>query len=435
MVWTLRRQALDSVHAVYPLSIPSGQNMDKPESSEDLLRSLNEQLMLSGLRERAAREAAERANAVREDFLAIMSHELRTPLQAMLGWIVLLRSGKLSPVDAAHALEVIERNVRIQAQLVSDLLDVSRALKGRLGLDLKSTGLHDVVTAAMESLRVEAQARNIRLEGPADGKPVVVNGDAIRLQQVISNLLANAVKFSDIGGIVRVEIEADDARARVRVSDSGEGFDADFAPMMFEPFRQESEASTRVHGGLGLGLMIVRHLIEAHGGTVHAESAGKGRGATFVIELPLATGAVATAIAPASSDDLQSNVLSGLSTLVVDDDQDSRELVSMVLRSSGAEVSEAGSAREALALLSAREISIVVSDLAMPEVDGYGLLRALRQGPAAACKCPVVALSALAAAEDRDRALAAGFSAHAAKPIVPEELIKTVARAAGRLPR
>lgn len=368
----------------------------------------------------------------------MISHELRTPLQAMTGWIALLRSGRLDAAKSAHALDVIERNTHLQAQLVADLLDVSRATSGKLHLELQPLDLRALTAAALHSVTAEAARKGVRLETEGDGSAVIVEGDAVRLEQVAVNLLSNAIKFTPAGGVVRVAINADIDGAHLSVTDTGEGFDPEFMKAMFLPFSQADSASTRAHGGLGLGLMIVRHLVDAHGGRVRAETAGKGHGAIFCVDLPLSGHRL-----PAAADstgtptvfraqDVAGGILAGLRALVVDDHADSREFVRTVLQGGGARVQEAGSAREALALLTASAFDVVISDLGMPRVDGYALLRSLRQSDAASRDVPVVALSAFAGADDRERALAAGFCAYAAKPIDAQRLIDVVAHAARR---
>jgi signal transduction histidine kinase len=406
---------------------------------ETLLREMNERLVLSGLREQSAREDAEHANSAKDDFLAVMSHELRTPLQAMLGWITLLRSGRLGDTDSDHALEVIERNARVQAQLVSDLLDVSRAARGKLRLDVRPLDLLSVVAGAIESQRPEIEEKGIELESALEGGSVLIDGDQARLEQVVGNLLVNAVKFTPRGGTVRVSVDVNGSNARLRIADTGEGFEPEFAPKMFQGLRQEQFNGSRNKDGLGLGLMIVRHLVEAHNGTVWAESDGAGQGATFTVTLPVTQRAVRSegtqghAAGKAESGPSDGRgVLVGLRTLVVEDHADTREFLNLVLQRSGAEVRDAGSAREALAILADTPVDLIVSDLGMPEIDGYAFLDELRKIDGPLRDVPVVAVSAFAGAKDRERSLAAGFCAHAAKPVEPRQLTKIVARAAGR---
>jgi signal transduction histidine kinase/CheY-like chemotaxis protein len=413
-------------------------NVTQRNSSEALLREVNEQLVLSGLREQSALDDAERANVAKDEFLAVISHELRTPLQAMLGWIELLRSDVLSAADTAHALEVIDRNTRIQAQLVGDLLDVSRATTGVLRFDFVPLDLALLVETAVEAVRVQGVKKGVRLQFERIDRAIVIDGDRMRLEQVVTNLLVNALKFTPEGGSVHVALDPDPPVARLRVTDDGKGFDPKFAPDLFKPFRQEDSTSTRAQGGLGLGLMIVQHLVAAHRGRVLASSDGKGRGATFVVELPLSAH---TTLAPAGDSappELAfakgevARPLAGLRALILEDHADSRELIGLVLQRSGADVCDAGSAQEALALLSCTNVDIVVTDLGMPDVDGYAFLRELRRAGGPARDIPVISLSAFTGPDNMARSLAAGFCAHAAKPIEPAELIKLVASAAGR---
>jgi signal transduction histidine kinase/ActR/RegA family two-component response regulator len=381
---------------------------------------------------RRAQELAEEANRSKDQFLALLSHELRTPLGAMLGWLYLLRGGKLNAAMAARGLEVLERNTRAQAQLIDDLLDVSRIGAGKLRLEAQPTELAPVVEAAVDALRPAARAKDITLRVARDVSAGPVLGDATRLQQVFWNLLANAVKFTPPGGRVEVRLERADGQAQVIVQDNGEGIRPDFLPHVFEPFRQADSSMTRAHGGLGLGLAIVRHLVELHGGTISAASPGAGQGATFTVRLPIAPARFGPPRheSPSRAADGSAEVpLAGLRVLAVDDEPDARDLLSLVLAQGGAEVRAAGSAEEALATLEGWRPDVVVSDIAMPGEDGYGLIRRLRaRAPEEGGRIPAVALTAYARAEDRARALAAGFQVHAPKPIDPEELV-TVVRA------
>jgi signal transduction histidine kinase/ActR/RegA family two-component response regulator len=401
------------------------------------LRAMNQQIVLSGLRDQLDREAAERANTMKDEFLAVISHELRTPLQAMTGWIQLLRTGKLNAADSARALDVIERNTRIQAQLVADLLDVSRAAGGKLTLEVRSLDLRTVAQAAVDSLTAEATRANVRLDAaPFPAVPVIVEGDAIRLEQVIANLLSNALKFTPGGGSVRLMLAVEGAWAHLRVTDTGEGFRGSFLETMFQSFTQEDASSTRAHAGLGLGLMIVQRLVTAHGGRVSAKSGGKGKGATFVVELPLSdkTHVTAPNIPDATaSDNLgMDHPLAEVRLLLVDDHADTRDVLRTLFQRVGAEVYDAGSALEALTLLENAKFDVVVSDLDMPLIDGYEFLRLLRSSEGSAHDVPVIALSAHAGASDREHALEAGFCAHAGKPIDTRALVELIAHAAGR---
>lgn len=376
------------------------------------------------------------ANRLKDEFLGVVSHELRTPLGAMLGWVRILRTTTLPEAQQARALETIERNVRAQTRLVEDLLDVSRIVTGKLSLSLRSADVDAIVRAAAEVVGAAAEAKHIALElelDPALG-PVLVDAD--RLQQIVWNLLVNAVKFTPAGGRVRARVAHDEQALTVEVSDTGVGISPEFLPHIFERFRQAEQDLTRAHGGLGLGLAIVRHLTELHGGTAHAASEGAGRGATFTIRLPIRrageravdrpspiTGAL-PAVAPAG----ERPDLGGARVLVVDDDPDTRELLETLLTMHGAAVRAVSGAAAALDALDRFDPEILVSDIAMPETDGYQLLDAVRARARAEGKpsIPAVAVSAHARSEDRLRALHAGFQAHLAKPVDTEELIATV---------
>jgi signal transduction histidine kinase len=388
--------------------------------------------------EREARVAAEAAGVMKDEFLATLSHELRTPLNAIVGWVRLLRSGSLDSEKTVRALETIERNANSQARLIEDLLDVSAIISGKMSLDLVPIRLAPVVEAALDAVRPAAEAKSIRLERSFGPEADLVQGDPDRLQQVVWNLLANAVKFTPEGGVVRTALERRGARVRIVVSDTGRGIDPAFLPFVFEPFRQADGSLTRTHGGLGLGLAIVRRLVELHGGTVAVESPGPGGGATFIVEVPLrpelrerrAKGRWAE-----SPGGLECPPqLHALRVLVVDDEADARELLGTLLRDCSAEVEAAASVPEALAVLGKFRPEVLISDLAMPEQDGFDLIRHVRTlPPEAGGRIPAVALSAYARAEDRRRALLAGFNIHVAKPVDPAELLVVVASLAGRV--
>ena len=392
-------------------------------------------------RESAARSEAEAANRAKDHFLATLSHELRTPLSAMLGWVRLLRSGKLDPVTAARALETIERNTFLQSQLIEDLLDVSRIITGKLRLDLRLVDITTVIDGAVEALRPSAAAKSIHLETEAAAGPVFVDGDPARLQQVAWNLLSNAIKFTPEGGRVLVRLERDELHARIVVADSGIGINPEFLPHIFDRFRQADGGMTRPHGGLGLGLAIVRHLIELHRGSVRAESAGSGRGAVFTVTLPLAdapandrprAGHTRRATPPRKSFECPP-LLDDLTVLVVDDEPDARELVTAILEECRATVTAVGSAAEALEVLGRAKPDVLVSDIGMAGQDGYELIKQVRaRADEAAHPLPAVALTAYASTEDRERALAAGYQMHIAKPVDPAVLVDAVAVLAGR---
>ncbi|MBL8744654.1 MAG: response regulator [Myxococcales bacterium] len=377
-------------------------------------------------REVAARAEAEKAARLKDEFLATVSHELRTPLNAVVGWAQILATDSLDPTKVRRAAEVIERNAKAQAQLVTDLLDVSQIISGKMHLDTSLVDVGATVTNAVESIQPTADAKRITLERKLPENRIVTRGDAGRLQQVVWNLLSNAIKFTPAGGRVCVEVEQRDAAIALRVADNGVGISPDFLPHVFDRFRQADGSTSRSHGGLGLGLAIVKQLAELHGGTAAVESDGKGRGATFIVTLPTAIAGVpppspssASAATPPTKPPL-----SGVRVLVVEDDHDARALLARVLEESGATVSEAASAEEALDALRDQELGVIVSDIGMPEMDGYELIAAVREK---GITIPAIALTAFVRSEDRARALEAGFQAHLSKPLQPAELISTLA--------
>ncbi|MBA3949081.1 MAG: response regulator, partial [Acidobacteria bacterium] len=334
-------------------------------------------------REKAAREDAQAANHAKDEFLATLSHELRTPLNAILGWVRLMNSGSLDAATTRRALEIVERNTRLQAQLIEDLLDVSRIISGKLRLDLRPASISSVIEAAIDSVRPTADARRIQLEFHSSAESDHVLIDQARMQQVIWNLLSNALKFTPEGGRVTIAISASDDTLVLRVEDTGAGISPAFLPFVFDRFRQEDGATTRTHGGLGLGLSIVRHLVELHGGDVKAESEGEGRGSAFVVKLPLAP--VPTLKQPypdtkvARLEDLPS--LAGVRVLVAEDESDARTLVQAVLNRQGAEVTTVASVALALEALQREPFDVLLSDIAMPGADGYELIRRVRAHP------------------------------------------------------
>jgi PAS domain S-box-containing protein len=388
--------------------------------------------------EQLARSAAEAANRMKDEFLATVSHELRTPLTAMLGWIWWLRRGPIDPASHERALETVERNARAQAQLVEDLLDVSRIVTGKLRLDVRPAELRDVIEAAVDSVQAAADAKEIALETRMHDEPRTVAVDPDRLQQVVWNLLANAIKFTPAGGRVTVTLEQRPAEARIVVADTGDGIDPAFLPYVFDRFRQAEASSTRTYGGLGLGLAIVRHLVELHGGTVGVASAGPGQGTTFTVTLPV-RGSRQTALDDAAplraagrGAPVRSRALAGVAILLVEDEEDTRELIAIALGQHGATVTAVDSvaaAREALARVTPH---VVVSDIGMRGEDGYTLIREIRRRADAVRGVPAVALTAYAGVEDRRRALREGYDVHLAKPIDPDELVGVVMELATR---
>ena len=388
--------------------------------------------------ERAARSQAERLSATKDEFLALLSHELRTPLNAILGWTEILRRASSTHTDFEKGLVVIERNVRVQTQLVDDLLDMSRIISGQMRFDVQPVMPYAFVQGAIESARPAADARGVRLESILDPAAGPVNGDANRLQQVVLNLLSNAIKFTPRGGHVQVTFARVNSNIEICVADSGIGIPSDFLPHIFDRFRQADATTTRKHGGLGLGLSIVKHLVELHGGTVEATSDGEDQGAVFRVKLPVAVSRwnrTKLGEHPRSSQRPSmpwvNADLSSLAILVVDDDADARDLIQRLLADCGATVTVATSAAEALAATRNRRPDILISDIGMPEVDGYQLLRSLRAS--SEDRFPAIALTAFARPEDRTRTLLAGYVAHVAKPVEPAELIATVAAVSGRV--
>jgi len=380
--------------------------------------------------ERAARADAEAANRAKDEFLAVLSHELRTPLTAMLGWIALLRPGRLPADRTRYALDVIDRNARMQAQLINDLLDVSRIVAGKMEFDRSSVDLAGVVTRVLESAQREAEAKRIHVTTAIDPAAAPVLGDVTRLEQVVGNILANALKFTPAEGRVHVSLDRHRGRARLRVTDSGPGIAPEVLPHVFERFRQAESSSRRRHEGLGLGLAIVRHLVETHAGTVRAEN-GRDAGATFTVELPLL--AISRRPEPPAVVEPREPAavrLDELTVLLVEDHADSRETIALTLESCGAEVIAVPAVADALSVLRERAVDVLVSDLGMPGADGFDLIRRVRwqEERGGRSRLPAIALTAYASAEDRERALAAGYDGHIAKPVDAEELCTALTR-------
>jgi PAS domain S-box-containing protein len=393
-------------------------------------------------KEQKSRALAEAASRAKDAFLAMISHELRTPLSPILAWASLLRQGVLDAEKTERALETIERSARSQARLIDDLLDISRIVAGKLRLQVRPVQLPAVIEAAIEVVRPAAEARRIRLQTVVDTETGLIAGDPERLQQVVWNLLSNAIKFTPKGGRVQVTLERVNSHVEIAVSDTGQGIPAEFLPHLFERFQQVETGTTRTHGGLGLGLAIVRHIVELHGGTMHAESPGEGKGTTITVKLPRmifarTAGEVErrhpTLSAPPADKDYPP--LSGLRVMVVDDEPDSNEVVSALLASCGAEVRVAGSAAEGLEEIRRWTPDVLVSDIGMPGEDGYAFLGKVRAQGGDLGSIPAIALTAYATTEDRVRIFSAGFQVHVAKPIDPAELLTVVASATRRLPR
>jgi signal transduction histidine kinase/ActR/RegA family two-component response regulator len=383
---------------------------------------------------RLYQEAAE-ANRLKDEFLATLSHELRTPLNAVLGWAYMLRQGRMPASMQLRALESVERNARAQAQLVDDLLDVSRIMAGKLQIKTEAVDLATVVGNAVDTVRAGVTAKRLHLQVHVPTGPgILVTGDAGRLQQVVWNLVSNAVKFTPAGGRVDVQIRQDGTKAEIVVRDTGQGIEPSFRPHLFQRFRQMDASHSRQQGGLGLGLSIVRHLVEAHGGTVTVESPGPGRGATFRVQLPVRAVDLPEAPLAGSSTVATDRVLVAVRALVVDDEADARELTRYILESHGALVGVAGSAGEALLLLADEPYDVLIADIGMPEQDGLALIRALRGMPERSPNrgIPAIALTAYTAVRERDEAFAAGFTAHVGKPVDPDQLVVAVSTHTGR---
>ncbi|BBD69807.1 multi-sensor hybrid multi-kinase [Nostoc commune NIES-4072] len=380
--------------------------------------------------ELTARSAAESANRIKDEFLAVLSHELRTPLNPILGWTKLMRTRKLDQATSDRALETIERNAKLQTQLIEDLLDVSRILQGKLNLNFYRINLISVIEAAIETVRLSAQAKSIEIQTIIQPSLGPVLGDANRLQQVFWNILSNAIKFTPTGGQVKIKLEQIDSQVQICVTDTGKGIAPEFLPYVFDYFRQADSATTRKFGGLGLGLAIVRHLVELHGGTVQAQSLGEEQGATFIVKIPCLQDE-SKGIKDAKDNSLlvedQSLPLSGLKILVVDDDADMREFLPFMLEQYGATVTVVASAIEALTALSQSQPNLLISDIGMPEMDGYMLMRQVRSlQPEQGGTITAIALTAYASEIDHQQAIAAGFQQHISKPVDPEELVKAI---------
>jgi PAS domain S-box-containing protein len=375
-------------------------------------------------RERDARRQAEEANRAKDEFLAIVSHELRTPLNAMMGWAQLLQTGSLPQEKEAQALDRIEQSARLQAKLIDDLLDVSRIIGGKLQIERETVDLARVVRAAVESLRHVAERRRIQVALAGELPELTVEGSGARLQQVLSNLIDNAIKFSESGQVVEVSLVREGSQARIDVCDHGAGIDPEFLPRVFQRFGQADTSTTRRRGGLGLGLSIVKHLVELHGGRVSVTSEGHGHGARFTVHLPRkgVTGEVPRLVIENAEP-----MLTGITVLGVDDDQTARDVLRALLADRGADITTVGSAGEALALLHSQPVDVIVSDIGMPDVDGLELAARIRCDPdPAIAGLPLVALTAYASGSDRDRAFVFGFDAYVTKPVEAKELVRNI---------
>ncbi len=422
---------------ISPVKGPAGEIIGVSKVARDITsikRILREREELLE-RETAARSEAERVGRMKDEFLATLSHELRTPLNAILGWATILRTeATADPADLEQGLEIIERNARAQAQLIEELLDMSRIINGKLRLDVQAVDLQVIIHEAIESVRPAADAKGIRLARILDSQSGSITGDPNRLQQVLSNLLTNAVKFTPKGGRIQVVLRRVNSHVEISVADSGQGIAPEFVPQLFTRFSQADTSIARHYGGLGLGLALVKSLVELHGGSVKASSAGLGQGATFVISLPLTAvrhDELGPALTPAPSPVAAAGAnpdLRGFHILVIDDEADARKLIQHILQMCHATVTTAAGAAEGLEAVKQHRPDMVLSDVGMPAEDGYQFLAKLRRlSDAEGGDTPAVALTAFARAEDRRRALMAGFQMHLPKPVEPAELLAVVA--------
>jgi PAS domain S-box-containing protein len=414
---------------------PTGDGLAISATDLSNLKHTEEELRAAKEEAERARAEAEAANRMKDRFLATLSHELRGPVHAIAGWTQILRSGQLDAEKRARALDVIDRNAKAQAQLIGDLLDISSIISGKLRLDSRPFYPVESVEAALAAVLLTAEAKGVRVERALDAGAGPVLADPDRLQQIVSNLLSNAVKFTPPGGWVEVRLEKAGGEVRIQVRDGGEGIDPGLLPHVFDPFWQADTSTTRQQGGLGLGLAIVRQLVELHGGGVSAASPGKGQGAVFTVSLPLLRPREATRENPIiipKTGAAPAPPLAGLRVLAVEDDEATLDALTELLSLRGAEVTPAASVNEALKILQDLAPDVLVSDIGMPERDGYDLIREIRARGRGAETLPAVAVTAFASPEDRQRALAAGFQVHLAKPVDPKELTSVIASLAGR---
>ena len=425
---------------VFGLASQAAIAMDNARLYEAAKKARTEAEYAAAQNERLYKQAEE-SSRLKEEFLATISHELRTPLSAILGWARMLRLGQLSQENTVKALDTIERNARAQAQLVDDLLDVSRIITGKLRMDVRPADPNAFIDAAVEAVRPAADAKGVRVQKVIDTGAITIPGDPARLQQVVWNLLSNAIKFTPRGGRVQIRSERVNSHLDIVVSDTGQGISADFLPHVFDRFRQADQKTSRQHGGMGLGLAIVRHLVELHGGTVSAASQGEGKGATFTVSLPITpvyqVDASGSRVHPGARDllppDNPTDRLDGLYILVVDDEADTRELLKQGLEYCGAKVKVAGSAAEAIDAIVARVPDILISDIGMPGIDGYDLIRQVRGLPSnKGGRVAAIALTAYTRIEDRLQALRAGYDMHVPKPVELTELVAVAATVARR---
>jgi signal transduction histidine kinase/CheY-like chemotaxis protein len=414
---------------------PAGDRPERSERTDELeralaeLREANEQLITASVRmqeladeAQRARHEAEAASHAKDEFLAALSHELRTPLNAILGWTHMLRRATMSAAATDRALEIIERNARLQSQLIADLLQVSQIITGKLQLDVEPVDLAPLLLSGIDALRPAASTKAITVESSIEPTVPQVLADATRVQQIIWNVLSNAIKFTPRGGLISVTLKENGSTAEISIKDSGVGIEPDLLPHIFERFRQGGSSSHRAYGGMGLGLAIVRQLMELHGGTVRGESEGPGFGSTFTLIFPIPA---LTAGHTQNGRIDEGPALQGVRVLVVEDEPDSRDLIVALLSGNGADVTAVSSAREAIAQVNGRAPDLMIVDIGLPDQEGYELIRQVRSVNSPN-KVPAMALTAYAQPHDRERALAAGFQLHVAKPVDPAEFVNTV---------
>jgi PAS domain S-box-containing protein len=422
----IRQPDQDLLDMIASLGFQIGQFHERKRAEEKLAHLL--------VRERAARADAEKANRLKDEFLATLSHELRTPLNAVIGWSRMLRSGRLDDESSLHAMEVIERNAWAQKQIIEDILDVSRVITGKLQLHLTPVDLVAVVKAALDAVRPAFEAKDISVEESYPAELRIMTGDADRLQQVVWNLLSNASKFTPAGGTVAIRVTQEKAYLEIEIIDTGPGIAPEFLPHVFERFRQADGSTTRTHGGLGLGLAIVRHLVELHGGVISAENSSAGCGAIFTVKLPLPSAELSLEAPPAApAEDSQTDIdLTGVRILVVDDDLDALDLLTIDLAERAAKIRGVSSAAEALELLASEPFDLLISDIGMADTDGYDLIKQVRDRESRE-HIPAIALTGYARTQDRIRAIAAGYNTHVAKPVDIRELVTVVKCLTGRI--
>lgn len=423
----IRQPDKDLLETINNVGSQIGQFHERKRAQEKLAHLL--------VRERAARADAEKANRLKDEFLATLSHELRTPLNAVIGWSRIVKSGRLDQDSSLHAIEVIERNAWAQKQIIEDILDVSRVITGKLQLHLAPVDLVAVVKAALDAVCPAFEAKEIRIEETYEEGLRIIAGDADRLQQVVWNLLSNASKFTPAGGTVEILVTQNETYAEIQIADSGPGITPEFLPHVFERFRQADGSTTRTHGGLGLGLAIVRHLVELHGGVIGVDNVASGSGAVFTVKLPMPSAELIieppTTAAPFEEDSTEID-LAGVSILVVEDDLDALDLITIDLAEHGAKVRGVASAAEALTLLKTEPFDLLISDIGMADTDGYNLIKQVRSEETSE-HIPAIALTAYARTQDRIRAIAAGYNTHVPKPVEIRELVTVVKCLTGRI--